>query len=266
MPDHDTRRWHASLKSSRAILDEEIREAEQELERSPRSLLIAGLMAGLAIGVSLFLMGVVLTLAPDDPAAPLTTFLLANAHTIGFIIAILGRTDLFTEYTTLAILPVLEGRASPADLLRFWGWIYGANLLGGAAFALLTLVLGPALGVIDAGRLAATAHELTGHAWWVMLLSAVLAGWLMGLLAWLVTSSRDTIGQIFFIWLIVFFISIASLHHSISGFVVVFFGWIEGAIAVGAIGRFVLWVTFGNALGGVAFAVLTRLRAPVDAR
>lgn len=257
----DDKPKEGALKSSRMILDEEVREAEMELERPASCLFVAGLMGGLGIGVSHFLMGIALTLTDGTIGEPTTAFLLANAHAAGFIIVIMGRTDLFTEYTTLAILPVLEGRASVVGLARFWGWIYSANLIGAAVFALMTSVLGPSLGVVEAGGLTSYAHELIGHTGWTMLLSAVLAGWLMGLLAWLVVSGRDTISQVFFIWLIAFVIGLAHLHHSISGFVVVFFAWMEGAFGGAEVGRFVLWVTLGNTLGGMVFAVLTRFRA-----
>lgn len=249
-----------ALKSSRTILDEEIREAEMELERPASCLFVAGLMGGLGIGVSLFLIGVVLTLVDRPLHDPTMTFLVANAHTVGFILVIMGRTDLFTEYTTLAVLPVLEGRASVGSLARFWGWIYGANLLGVALFALTTLALGPALDVMESSRLAEAAHPLLGSAWWTVLLSAGVTGWLMGMLAWLVTSGRDTVGQVFFIWLIALVIALGHLHHSVSGFALVFFAWMEGAAAGVALGHFVLWATIGNALGGVVFAFLTRFR------
>jgi formate/nitrite transporter FocA (FNT family) len=249
-----------ALKSSRAILDEEIREAEMELERPAPCLFVSGLMGGLGIGVSLFLIGVVLTLVERPLHDPTTAFLVANAHTVGFILVVMGRTDLFTEYTTLAVLPVLEGRASAGSLARFWGWIYAANLLGVALFALATLTLGAVLDVVEPSRLAEVAHTLLGHAWWAVLLSAVVAGWLMGMLAWLVTSGRDTISQVFFIWLVALVIALAHLHHSVSGFALVFFAWMEGAVAGVALGHFVLWVTIGNAVGGVVFAFLTRFR------
>lgn len=52
------------------------------------------------------------------------------------------------------------------------------------------------------------------HPGWVILLSGVLAGWLMGLLSWLVAASRDTIGQIFIVALVTTAIGIAHLHHA----------------------------------------------------
>jgi formate-nitrite transporter family protein len=97
--------------------------------------------------------------------------------------------------------------------------------------------------------------------WWAGFGSAIVAGWLMGVMAWLVTSVRDTISQIFFIWLIAVVIALAHLHHSVSGFILVFHGWLVGGVEVGDLGAFLLLATAGNAVGGILFAVLTYFRS-----
>lgn len=249
----------APLKSYRTILQQEIRQAEEELERPAKGLFVSGLLAGLGVGVSLFLMAVLLTLAGGAWPEPVTSLLVANAFTVGFIIVILGRTDLFTEYTTLAILPVLTGRSSIASLARLWGWVYLANVLGAAAFALLVVSLGPALEVVGPGVLGGLAREPVRHGAWVIFQSALLAGWLMGLLSWLVTAGRDTISQVFFVWLVTFSIGLGNLHHAITGSAEVLAGVFAGEGAGWPdFGRFLFWTTLGNAAGGVVFAVLIR--------
>lgn len=109
------------LKSYRTILQQEILQAEQEIRRPGLGLFVSGLLAGFGVGMSLFLMAAVRTLSADVLPEAVAVLLMANAYTVGFIIVILGRTDLFTEYTTIAILPVLMGRASVAALGRLWG-------------------------------------------------------------------------------------------------------------------------------------------------
>lgn len=247
------------LKSYRTILEQEIRQASEELGRPAKGLFVSGLLAGIGVGVSLFLTAITLTLAENAVPGPATAFLTANAYTVGFIIVILGRTDLFTEYTTLAILPVLTGRAPVRALARLWGLVYAANLLGAAIFAGLVAVVGPALGSIEPRTLGRIAHDLLRHPWWVILLSALLAGWLMGLLSWLVTAGRDTISQIVFVWLITFVIALGHLHHAITGSVDILSALFAGQeVGLADLGYFLLWTTLGNGLGGVIFAVLIR--------
>ncbi len=65
-------------------------------------------------------------------------------YAVGFIFVVLGRSELFTEQTTLAVLPVLSRRVSPVRLLRLWGIVYSGNLLGATLFAWLITIIGPA--------------------------------------------------------------------------------------------------------------------------
>lgn len=71
--------------------------------------------------LGLFLMVVVLTLFAGRESEPVVRLLVANAYAVGFIFVILGRSELFTEHATLAVLPVLEGKASVSALGRMWG-------------------------------------------------------------------------------------------------------------------------------------------------
>ena len=246
-------------KSYQNILEQEITEGLRELERGTLGLFISGISAGLNLGFSLFLMGVMITLVRMADRTPAFAILVAAMYSIGFIFVVLGRSELFTEHTTRAVYPVLMGRASVGGLLRLWGTIYVANLLGISAFAWLTTVIGPALGVIDHDAFNGIALGLVGHLWWVIALSGVLAGWLMGLLSWLVTAGRDTISQVFFVGLITSAIGICHLHHAISGTGEVLAGiFSHEAISARQFGAFLLWTTLGNMAGGVFFVALLK--------
>jgi len=204
-------------KSYETILEQEIAAGLTELERPAGSLLLSGLSAGLDVSLSLLLMGVMHTLTADTLPKPVSEILVALMYAVGFLFVVLGRSELFTEHTTLAVMPVLDRRASAGQLGRLWSLVYVSNLVGAALFAAFVSFLGPRLGVIEPKAFGAIASNLTEHPGWVILLSGVLAGWLMGLLSWLVAASRDTIGQILIITLVTTAIGIAHLHHSIVG-------------------------------------------------
>ncbi|MCZ7569557.1 MAG: formate/nitrite transporter family protein [Ardenticatenaceae bacterium] len=230
-----------------------------EIERSTSGLFMAGLSAGLDVGFSLFLMAVMLTLVTGMLARPIVEILVANMYAIGFIFVVMGRSELFTEHTTLAILPVLNRRASLSSLGRLWGVIYVANLIGAALFAILVSVTGPALGVIEPRVFGEIARGLVDYPAWIILLSAVFAGWLMGLLSWLVTAARDTISQVFFVWLVTMSIGLSHLHHSIAGTVEVLAAVFSGqGVTLAEYGGFLLWATLGNAIGGIVFVALIK--------
>jgi formate/nitrite transporter FocA (FNT family) len=204
-------------------------------------------------------MGAMLTLMHDALPEPITKLLVANMYSVGFIFVILGRSELFTEHTTLAFLPVLNRRASLRSLGRLWGLIYFSNLVGATFFAFLVTSVGPSLGVVEPWAFGQVAEQMVHHTWWVVLLSGVLAGWMMGLLSWLVTASRDTISQVIFVWIVTTAIGLSHLHHSIVGTVEVLAGIFAGqGITLFDFLHFIVWATLGNAIGGLVFVALIK--------
>lgn len=246
-------------KSYRKILEQETTEGLKELERRPFGLLISSFSAGLDLSFSLLLIGVTLTLFHGSASPPSAQIIEAMAYSIGFILVILGRSELFTEHTTRAVYPVLTGHASPRALLKLWGVIYVGNIAGTAIFSKVVTVIGPGLGIIDDSSLEDLAHRVVSHPAWVLLLSGILAGWLMGLLSWLVTASRDTISQILFVWLITSTIGLCHLHHVVIGSAEVLAGVFAGQKVTAAMyGTFMVWATIGNIAGGVFFVALLK--------
>lgn len=246
-------------KATRQILSHEITEGSTALERSSGGLFVSGLSAGLDIGFSLFLMAVARTLFTGTYPAATVSFLVAGAYAIGFIFVVLGRSELFTEQTTLAVLPVLSGDAKPAALLRLWAIVFVANLLGTAAFAALAVAIGPALGVIERPVFGEIARQVVDHPSPAMFGSAVLAGWLMGLLSWLVAASRDTISQIVVVGIITSVIGLCRLHHVVVGSAEMLAGLFAGQYVTAAeYGRFLVVAALGNALGGSFFVAFIK--------
>jgi formate/nitrite transporter FocA (FNT family) len=199
-------------------------------------------------------MAVMWTYAHDQLSTPVVRILIANMYAIGFIFVVIGRSELFTEQTTLAVLPVLSRQTSVTALLRLWGIVLAANLIGAVAFARLVTIVGPELGVIDVKAFGYIASHVVEHSAHVIFLSAVLAGWLMGLLSWLVAAGRDTISQIILVWLVTTCIGFTGLHHVVLGSVEVFAGaFAHQGIGGGDVGKFLLCATLGNAVGGSVF-------------
>ena len=249
----------APLKAYETILAQQIAQAEKEIERPARELLLSGFAAGIEIGFGPFLMALILTSTHGIYSDPTVELLEAIAYSVGFIIVIIGRSELFTEHTALAIQPVLAGRAPVTGLLRLWALVYVSNISGAAAFAAFAAWIGPELGEAQSWAFVEIASKYVGHPWWLLLIGGILAGWLMGLLAWLVTAARDTISQIVLIGLVTSGIALAHLQHSIAGTVEVLAGVLSGdQVTWVEFGRFLLWSTLGNAVGGVVFVALLK--------
>lgn len=242
----------------RQILSHQMADALREYDRPGAGLVTSAFSAGLDVGFGPFLMAVYLTVTGPAASDPATKLVLAFLYSLGFLFVVLGRSELFTEHTTMAVLPVLAGHARLGELLRVWAIIWVGNIAGVVVFSAFAVFVGPHLGVIDPSAFQRLALGLTEHQWWVMLLSAILAGWLMGLLTWLVQAARETIGQVVIVVLTAGSIGLAGLHHAIAGSVEVLFGVFDGIVSVPTFAMVLLWATIGNAIGGAVFVALLK--------
>lgn len=157
----------------------------------------------------------------------------------------------------MAILPVLDGRATLGELGRVWTVTYVANLVGCALFAGLIAVLGPSMEILSADAFGTLASALLPYSWWVIFLSGVIAGWLMGLVTWLSAASRDTVSRILFVIIVTTVIGSGPFHHSILGTTEILSAIFMGQeVTFREYGHFLLWTTAGNIVGGSVFVGL----------
>lgn len=247
-----------TITSYRKILEQQIKAGLAELERPSLGLAISGLSAGFDISVSTMLMAVALTLGRPSVPHPLMEAIMAVVYSAGFVLVVLGRSELFTEHTTLAVFPVLDRQTSVGRLFRLWGIVLAGNLVGVAASAGLIAWLGPRLGIIAPDSLGTIAHGLLDHPDSVIVVSAIVAGWLMGLLSWLISAARETISQIVLIILVTAGIGICHLHHSVVAsadlLTAVFMGQVPFSVYPPVLGLMVV----GNAIGGTFFVAVLK--------
>jgi formate/nitrite transporter FocA (FNT family) len=246
-------------KNYRTILEQQVEEASEELDRTAPGILLSALSAGLDLGFGPFLMAVALTLVQDTWSHAASKLILANAYAVGFVFVVMGRSTLFTERTMSAVLPVLaRGEWGLLRLLRLWGLALLGNLVGAAAIAAAIALLGPAMHVVEPKALQEIAQQLTAQPWWMMLVSAVLAGWLMGLMTWLVTASRDSTAQLIAVWMTAAVIGLIGLHHSIAGTIEILMAVFANQATLASYGQFIVWAVIGNAIGGSCFVALLK--------
>ena len=128
--------------------------------------------------------------------------------------------------------------------------------------ALFIVLVGTGMGIISYDSVSAIALHVTKGSVAVIFGSAVMAGWLMALLSWLVTSSSSTTGRIFVIYMITAIVGFAGFHHSIVGNIEVLAGVLfTDSISFGTYASFQATALLGNAFGGVFFVALLRYRA-----
>ena len=244
------------------ILKEQIIEGCETYDRSKQSILLSSFTAGLEIGFSFLMICSVYAFFQGKVEEDTLFKLIALVYPIGFILVILGQSILFTEQTSLLTLPVLSNKRSVLSLFKIWGVVILGNLVGGILMALTLSWIGPKLGLFDAQVLAKIGEHFVDYDIPTILVSAMLAGWLMGLLSWLVTSSKETTSEILIIYIITAVMGFTGLHHSIIGSIEIFAGMlVSPEIDFLIYLKTLVTALIGNALGATIFVALLKYRA-----
>ncbi len=233
------------------IFDAAKENARGEVRRSWRTLAFSGVAGGLVMGLTGLSVAAVRAVLGEGNWAEFVSYLL---YPIGFIAVIIGRAQLFTENTLYPVLLILDERRQRAryatETLRLWTVVFSSNVIGALLFAALVMLTG-ALPDNIAGQLTvlgrAAVAASASHFFW----GGVIGGWLIALVAWVVTASHWTIGQLAMIWLLTFVVGIGHFAHCIATS-----GEILSAVVVGALSgatylHWLLFATLGNIVGGV---------------
>ncbi|GAA0580339.1 formate/nitrite transporter family protein [Rhizomicrobium electricum] len=250
LSDKQKQQVETQTRPNAALIHETIRaEGVSELERAAWALAASGLAAGLSMGFSFITEGL---LAHALPAGPARTILAPLGYTIGFLIVVLGRQQLFTENTLTPVLPLLHNRNGETlvKVLRLWAIVLVANLAGALAIAAI-LAHVPLFESGVYASLADLAGKTIQDGFGVTFARAVFAGWLIALMVWLLPAAEGARPTI--IAVITYVIALAQFSHIIAGSVDCAYlafagmaGWDDFVL------RFFLPTLLGNICGGVA--------------
>jgi formate/nitrite transporter FocA (FNT family) len=235
------------------VLMATIEEGLEQLQRPTLSLGLSAVAAGLILGFTAMAVAVVsVAVQPLADWPMLQRLAVALVYPLGFVVCLMSGAELFTEHTATAVYPVLDRKAGVSSLLRLWITIIVGNMIGAIVSASLLIgadtVIGARAGYIDIGR------HLVAFPSLPLLLSAVLAGWLMALGAWLIMATPPTVSQIVSIFIVTFLIGLGGLHHSIAGAVEIFAAVLaSGEFTTLQVARFLSIALLGNLIGGSFF-------------
>jgi formate/nitrite transporter FocA (FNT family) len=261
--DADDQKLAAAHTAPHALVIHELvrEEGEEGLRRSARALAWSGLAAGLSMGFSFLTLSMMRGALPDTPWRPLVDSI---GYSVGFLIVILGRQQLFTETTVTAVLPLLIRRDWDTfrSVLRFWAIVLSANLVGALIFA--ALIAPPGLfpapvyqALVDTGR------EAVGGGFLATMARSILAGWLIALMVWILPSTRSA--RLLVILILTYVVALGHFSHTVAGAIdaafLVFSG--NGGVSDFLFGFFVPTLV-GNAIGGIALVAVLN-HAPLAA-
>jgi len=231
------------------------REGVGELARGFSALWWSGVAAGIAIGFSVVSEALLAAHLPDTSWKPLVENL---GYSVGFLIVILARQQLFTENTLTAVLPVIKRKSRPwvLALLRLWGIVLAANLVGCAVFAAFVAFSG-VLADNVMSEVTAISQHLMANTPSEVFIRGIAAGWLIAALVWILPSAESNGCRMS--TLLTYLIGLGDFTHVIAGSVEAFFLVFTGDIGPGqAFFGFFVPTLAGNIFGGtVLFGVLS---------
>jgi formate/nitrite transporter FocA (FNT family) len=233
-----------------ALIHETIRaEGESELERETSALTWSGLSAGLSIGFSLIVQG---ELYSRLPAGPVRELISPIGYTIGFLIVIVGRQQLFTENTLTPILALFHNRDAKTlwRVLRLWVIVLAANVVGAVLFA-SAMVHGGAFELSVMRAFVELGRQTIQADFGVTLIHGLYAGWLIALMVWLLPAVQYSRPLI--ILIITYIVGLCGFAHIIAGSVECAFLVEMGQASLSDFFlRFFAPTLLGNIVGGVA--------------
>lgn len=243
------------------ILSRVIHEGEEIFKIKKRAMFLSAGIGGLEIGFSYVLICTLFFLLKGSVDETTIFRLFGLVYPLGFILVVLGKSALFTEQTSVLALPVLNGQRTIWELLQIWGIVILGNVLGGIVFVFFIAALASELGLFNEETMISIGSHVIEHSYWVLFVSAIFAGWLMGLLTWLLNSTVQVLTRILIVTLITGTIGFLGFHHSIVGNIEVFGAFLfADDITLSDYLMFLLITLSGNGIGGAIVVGLFKYR------
>ena len=231
------------------------RDGAEELDRPTAALIFSGIAAGLVISFSFVFKAIIASYIPTDA---IWTDLITNfGYTIGFLIAILGHMQLFTENTITTVVPLFK--PFTLDKLRavgrLWGIVILCNIIGTALASLFFLTTDLFTPNIDKA-LDELAHHVASFSATQNLLKGVMSGLLIAALVWMLPSVSNKFLVIFFM---TYLIGLGDFTHVVVGSTEMSYLVWQGEASLGEyLFNFLIPTTIGNIIGGTGvFTLLT---------
>jgi formate/nitrite transporter FocA (FNT family) len=234
------------------IYEQVSRNARHELDRAALGLFISGLAGGITMGLTALSTSIVIA---QLGLSPVSRFVADLLYPIGFIAVILGRAQLFTENTLYPVALMLAERRHGWRTLRLWAIVLPSNVLGAFLFALLAVRTGalrPEFVTAMTRMGVEAAVVTTSHVFW----SAVIGGWIIALVAWLVSGSHSITGSVMLIWLLTFVVGLGGFAHCIATSGEILAAILDHQLAVSRYFAWLVPATLGNICGGVLLVTL----------
>jgi formate/nitrite transporter FocA (FNT family) len=202
------------------------------------------------MGMSLAAEGLLRAHLPDAEWRPLVSKL---GYSVGFLIVVIGRQQLFTENTLTPILPLMANRDLNTvwRVVKLWTAVFLANMAGAHAVS-CAMASTPAFDPNIQDAFSKVANEAVAVGFGAAIVRGIFAGWLIAIMVWMLAAIRVS-GHVPVIMILTYIIGIRKFTHVIAGSIEALFpvwagqkSWFDFA------GGYLVPTFIGNVLGGVS--------------
>ena len=228
-------------------------EGEEELERPFQALAFSGLAAGILVSLSFLFRSIFHMHMGSSPMEPLVSCL---GYTVGFIIVILGRMQLFTENPITTIIPLLSEWSWLRfyEVVRLWVTVFFFNIVGtaiAAAFYSSPYTLSPEI----EGAMYEVAVNVMKLGPVENILRGIPAGILIAAIVWI--SPQTKYFRFATIMFLVYFIALGDFAHVVVGSCeMAYIVMADDANFFDYFFRFLIPCGLGNVIGGTVIFTL----------
>lgn len=238
--------------SAEEIFTQVAKNARQELQRPSLALGLSGYGAGVFMGLSALGTAIAIGLLGHGTTAVVISRMF---YPLGFIVVMLGRSQLFTENTLYPIALVLAEKREFWNTMRLWSVVLPMNVAGALTFAVLAAWT-PGLQASTLHALADLGAEALRHPSTQIFWSGVFAGWMIALAAWLVSGSHSITGSVIIIWMLTFVVGLGNYAHCVASSCEILVTVLRGGATWHAYWWWFLLATGGNICGGVVMVTI----------
>ena len=246
-------------KEASEIFKASVEVGQARLKRSWLEMSMSGLIAGMNVTFGIIASSYVAGATAPLVGANIAKILGALFFPIGFMFLMIGKSELFTENFLVPVTAVIAKKGRIYELLKLWSLTLVGNMAGIFIFALV--IAGSLNQIVPSfvvNHIHGVANSYMSRTPFVMVLSAIFAGWLITLMTWLLIASSGTLARIFIIWVVGFMIYLNSFSH-----IVVASSEILIAINTGSHISYISWLysyvpytLIGNMTGGLFFVTI----------
>lgn len=243
----------------------------QKTRESILRLTVLGFFAGVYIGFGAQLATMVTHDLAGVIGVGVAELISGAVFSVGLMLVVIAGAELFTG-NNLILLSVLDHQVRIQKLLRNWGIVYFANLVGSLLLVLLMYESGlwKTNGALVGAKALLIANAKVNLTFLEAFTRGILCNWLVCLALWIAVSARAVVGKVFAILFPIMAFVASGFEHSVANMFFIPMGLVlkgqatvvstaglTGALSNLTIGRMIIRnlvpVTIGNIIGGAFF-------------